>query len=273
MFIKKLTNSRWFANLLIIVGLVLLLYFFWINYYGVIYHNAYNFIYEHYLYDKLDEDSEIFAVDDIPGIFTAGSSLLPNSDIPYLEEEIDPVTEHETQVPPTEGQTNEKPSEIQPTTEASKPKKIDMLSLPIIESRSGFRNYLMVIYIPRLGVNSWVTNGTDKKALKAGPGMYDMSDLPGEGDVNVLIAGHRDGYSAYFHNIDKMKAGDKIYITFNRKRYIYSTVKVEIIEKNDWSVTEKRGISTLTLTSCHPKGSNKQRIALFADLIEVKDLT
>lgn len=271
-FFNKLIFANWFANLLISVGILLLLYFFWINYYGVIYHNIYNFVYEHYLYDKLDENSDIYAVDDLPGFLTAGSSLLRNNEIPYLEEG-ESSAETSTQQIATEGQVDQIPTETQPTTKEDKTQKTDMLSLPIIDTRKDFTNYLMVLYIPRLGVNSWVTNGTDKKALKAGPGLYDISDLPGEGDVNVMIAGHRDGYSAYFHNIDKMKQGDKVYITFNRKRYIYSTIKVEIIEKNDWSVTEKRGASTLTLTSCHPKGSNKQRIVLFADLIEVKDIS
>jgi LPXTG-site transpeptidase (sortase) family protein len=47
--------------------------------------------------------------------------------------------------------------------------------------------------------------------------------------------------------------------------------KVFIIEKNDWSVTLPQGYSALTLTSCHPLNSSKQRIVVRCRLDNVVD--
>lgn len=134
--------------------------------------------------------------------------------------------------------------------------------------KSSITDLKMVIEIPKIEVNAAVVNGTTPEYLKEGPGLYEISPLPGDENANVLIAGHRTTYGAWFRKVDKLTDGDDIIVKFQGKDYNYRVEKVFTIEKNDWSVTEPQGYSSLTLTSCHPPGSSRQRIVVRAKLVE-----
>jgi sortase A len=122
----------------------------------------------------------------------------------------------------------------------------------------------MIVKIPKIDVEAAVVNGTTPEYLKEGPGLYEISPLPGDKDANVLIAGHRTTYGAWFRKVDKLVDGDDIFIQFEGKNYNYKVEKIYIVAKNDWSVTEPQGYSSLTLTACHPPGSSRQRIVVRA---------
>ncbi len=140
-------------------------------------------------------------------------------------------------------------------------------------NRSIITDLKMIIEIPEINVNAAVVNGTTPKYLKEGPGLYEISPLPDNQDANVLIAAHRTTYGAWFRNVDKLKVGDDIFVRFDKKVYNYKVEKVFAIAKNDWTVTESQGYSALTLTSCHPPGSSKQRIVVRARLDSVTEET
>lgn len=129
----------------------------------------------------------------------------------------------------------------------------------------------MIIEIPKIGVNASVVNGTTPAHLRKGPGLYEISAIPSETAVNVVIAGHRTTYGAWFRRVDELKKDDDIIINFENKNYNYKVEKVFIIEKNDWSVTKKTDYSALTLTSCYPLHSSKQRIVVRARLDSIKE--
>lgn len=139
--------------------------------------------------------------------------------------------------------------------------------------RSSITDLKMVIEIPKIDIEAAVVNGTTPKYLKEGPGLYEISPLPDSRDANVLIAGHRTTYGAWFRKVDKLVAGDDIIIKYDNKNYRYKVEKVFVIEKNDWSVTEPQGYPALTLTSCHPPGSSRQRIAVRARLDSISNET
>lgn len=137
--------------------------------------------------------------------------------------------------------------------------------------RSSITDLKMAIEIPKIGVNAAVVNGTTPEYLKEGPGLYEISPLPGDENANVLIAAHRTTYGAWFRKVDKLNEGDDIILKFQGKNYNYKIEKVFTIEKNDWSVTEPQGYSSLTLTSCHPLGSSRQRIVVRAKLDNIAE--
>lgn len=138
-----------------------------------------------------------------------------------------------------------------------------------VTERENYKNGMIIILIPKLGVKAGITNGTSREKLCIGPGLYENSPLPDHKGANVCIAGHRITYGAWFRNVDKLKAGDYITLCFYGKNYLYKVDKVFIANKNDWSVTKPLGYSAITLTSCHPKGSAKQRIIVRGRLIKV----
>ncbi len=123
------------------------------------------------------------------------------------------------------------------------------------------------IKIPTLDVNTVVVEGTSASALRAGAGHYPNTPLPGE-EGNVAIAGHRTTYGKPFANIDRLKPGDQIVLETPIGAHTYKVAKDPfVVPTTEWRVISQTPGHTLTLTSCHPKGSAKQRIVVKAEMV------
>jgi sortase A len=135
--------------------------------------------------------------------------------------------------------------------------------------------------MPKLGVAAVVVNGTSPSALRAGAGHYPTTPLPGE-QGNVAIAGHRTTYGKPFNRIDELVVGDEIILETPLAVHTYHVVGPPegatgtcgrgyacwITHPADWNVVAPLDGAFLTLTSCHPKGSAKQRIIVRAQLVQ-----
>lgn len=126
------------------------------------------------------------------------------------------------------------------------------------------------IKIPALGVDTVVVEGITPSALRAGAGHYPQTPLPCEGG-NVSIAGHRTTYGRPFGNVDQLKPGDTIELTTPIGGCVYQVSRDPfVVAPTELSVIEPTGERSLTLTTCHPKGSAAQRLIIRATW--VKDL-
>ncbi|HEX2119706.1 MAG TPA: class E sortase [Acidimicrobiales bacterium] len=126
------------------------------------------------------------------------------------------------------------------------------------------------IKIPALGVDTVVVEGITPSALRAGAGHYPQTPLPCEAG-NVSIAGHRTTYGRPFGNVDQLKPGDTIELTTPIGGCVYQVSKAPwIVAPTEMSVIEPTAERSLTLTTCHPKGSAAQRLIIRATW--VKDL-
>ena len=125
------------------------------------------------------------------------------------------------------------------------------------------------IKIPRLDVDVVVVEGTTASALRAGAGHYRDTPLPC--DIgNVAIAGHRTTYGKPFSNIDRLRPGDPIILETPVGRCTYEVSRDPfIVLPSDFSVVANTPTaSTLTLTTCHPKGSARQRLIVRATMVQ-----
>jgi sortase A len=138
------------------------------------------------------------------------------------------------------------------------------------------------IKIPAIGVDTIVVEGTSDSALRAGAGHYPETPLPCE-EGNVAIAGHRTTYGKPFANVDRLKPGDTITLETPLGNCVYEIAAVPqgrkaanennaafIISPKDVSVVgpPPGDAKMVTLTSCHPKHSAKQRIVIQAKLVK-----
>lgn len=124
------------------------------------------------------------------------------------------------------------------------------------------------IEIPTLGVDTIVVQGTSPSALRAGAGHYPTTPLPGQ-HGNVAIAGHRTTYGRPFARVDALKVGDKIILTTPVGRYTYAVSRPPFVTNPfDWSIIAKSKDPLLTLTTCHPKGSARERLIVRAKLVQ-----
>lgn len=122
------------------------------------------------------------------------------------------------------------------------------------------------IEIPAIGVDKTVVQGVEVPELKRAPGHYPDTPLPGQAG-NVGIAGHRTTYGAPFGRIDQLEPGDEVTVTTLQGRFTYQVDGTTIVAPSEVSVLDARGDNRLTLTSCHPKYSARQRIVVSGVLV------
>jgi sortase A len=122
--------------------------------------------------------------------------------------------------------------------------------------------------IPDINVDVVVVEGTTASALRAGAGHYPDTPLPCE-IGNVGIAGHRTTYGRPFHNLDLLKPGMEITLQTPVGECTYQITKdpFPVSPKDVSVVANTPDEATLTLTTCHPKGSARQRLIVKATLV------
>ncbi|MTB10862.1 MAG: sortase, partial [Actinobacteria bacterium] len=68
-----------------------------------------------------------------------------------------------------------------------------------------------------------------------------------------------------FRYLDLLKPGDEIRVTTSEGTFIYTIRQTTIVESSDTWIIDQDTAVTLTLFTCHPVGSTKQRLVVFAD--------
>ncbi len=134
---------------------------------------------------------------------------------------------------------------------------------------------LGTIKIPRLELATNIFEGATQTELLYGCGHVVGSPMPGEAG-NVSIAGHRVTMRNHpFRHIDKMRKGDVVFIHYQDHVYTYTTYELFIVHNTEnWVMDEVEDEPyCLTLISCHPPGSARQRYILRARLTDVDGIT
>lgn len=118
-------------------------------------------------------------------------------------------------------------------------------------------------------INHYVVFGATNKSLEYGPGYILGTSLPGSGG-NFAIAGHRTTYGAPFGNLDKVEIGDTILFQTNSNQYEYLISEVKIVSPDENYVLGNFGDDRITLSTCHPKFSARQRLIVVGELKRVE---
>jgi sortase A len=119
------------------------------------------------------------------------------------------------------------------------------------------------IVMPSIGVSEVFVEGTETGDLRAGPGHYENTPLPGERGT-VAIAGHRTTYGAPFRRVDQLDPGDRIELRMPYGRFVYRVERTRIVPPTETSVIDRVDHNRLVLSACHPLYSAAQRIVVFA---------
>jgi sortase A len=117
----------------------------------------------------------------------------------------------------------------------------------------------------------YVVEGVSLDRLRAGPGHYPESDVPG-GPGNLAIAGHRTTYGAPFWALDELQQGDTIHVMDRQgTEWVYAYREQRIVAPTDtWVVGDdplETGGPLITLTTCHPRFSAAQRLIAWGELV------
>lgn len=128
------------------------------------------------------------------------------------------------------------------------------------------------LYIPKLGKSWVVVEGVAQKDIRYAPGHYPNTAMPGE-IGNFAVAGHRN--PATFWRLDEVGQGDVIVVEDKRHWHVYRVTQNHIVEPSRVEVVapvpNQPGVkptrAMLTLTTCHPKYDNYQRLIVHAELV------
>jgi sortase A len=114
------------------------------------------------------------------------------------------------------------------------------------------------ISIPRLGLRARI--GT---SLNRGPAWWPVTGRPGGGDT-IAVAGHRTTHTRPFFRLDRLRPGDAIYVRWAGRVHAYRVSGRRILSAKQLHIGDARGHEILLLSACHPRGSARQRIVVYA---------
>lgn len=125
---------------------------------------------------------------------------------------------------------------------------------------------MALLRIPKIGVEA-VVEGVGVEALKAGPGHYPSTPLPGQ-PGNAAIAGHRTTYGAPFYRTDELEPGDLIEVTTRQGDFTYRVREKKVVLPSQNEVLAPSEENLLTLTTCNPRFSAAQRLIIISELVD-----
>ncbi len=129
------------------------------------------------------------------------------------------------------------------------------------------------LLIPSILINSEIIEGETEKALENGIWRIPYSSTPDKGSNTVLVA-HRFlytfGSNTFFH-LDKVKKGDYITIFWNSKEYNYEVFDIQVVTPIDTFILAPTEESILTLYTCDPLWTAKNRLVVKAKLINTNE--
>lgn len=125
--------------------------------------------------------------------------------------------------------------------------------------------------IPKTKVDMPIFLSDDSDVLWKGGWLFPSNSRPNLGG-NSVIFGHRFRYippiSNTFYHLDKIDFGDEIIFSWEGKEYKYKVVEKRIIEPTDLSVIKPTEDNRLTLITCAPLFSTKQRLVVVGFPVE-----
>lgn len=150
----------------------------------------------------------------------------------------------------------------------------DAWEAPAVPGREApdFGEAFAFLHIPEFGTG-WepraVIEGVDPDELTEGPGHYPGTALPGEFG-NFSLAGHRVGLGSPFGALDELETGDALVVETVDMWFTYRVVEQDIVSPSDVSVVAPvpgdpeayADNAYITLTTCHPKFSNRERLVV-----------
>jgi sortase A len=133
---------------------------------------------------------------------------------------------------------------------------------------------LAVLDIPKVRLdNKVVVEGVGREELRKGPGHVPSTVLPGQ-DGTFGVSGHRTTYGAPFYRLNELAKGDTITVVTREAVYTYTVTRTAIVRPTDTQVLNNvtgpdgKPKATITLTTCHPRYSARQRLIVFGDLTD-----
>ena len=123
------------------------------------------------------------------------------------------------------------------------------------------------VIIPALGLSEKIYDGESATELNKGVWLRPNTSNPSLGS-NTVLSGHRFTYSGQdvFYHLDKVKVGDSMEVHWDGVRYEYTVKEIKIVPPTAIEIEDPTEASMLTVYTCTPLWSAKDRLVLVAEL-------
>ncbi len=134
-----------------------------------------------------------------------------------------------------------------------------------------------VLRVPRWGADYLrpISQGTSKEEVLdvLGIGHYEGTEMPGA-IGNFAVAGHRVTYGKPFNRIEELAVDDPLVVQTADTWYVYRVTYAEVVSPAQTEVLApvpgqpgaEPTVAVMTLTTCHPMYSARERYVVHADL-------
>jgi sortase A len=125
------------------------------------------------------------------------------------------------------------------------------------------------LVIPALNMQELIHEGNGEDVLMKGIWHRPQTGSPDK-PGNTVLAGHRFTYSnpAVFYHLDKVKMGDEIIVYWQSKKYVYQVTGIYEVSPSAVEVEKATAEPKLTLYTCTPLWTSKNRLVIEAGLKE-----
>jgi len=125
--------------------------------------------------------------------------------------------------------------------------------------------------IPRLGMDQIIHDGPTASELSKGVWLVPQTSTPNK-KSNTVIIGHRFTYAgpAVFYFLDKIQVRDKLIVDWRHVEYTYQVRSIQVVPPTDVGVQKSSSTAELTLYTCTPLWTAKNRLVIVAPLQKVR---
>ena len=125
------------------------------------------------------------------------------------------------------------------------------------------------LVIPAMDLNQPIFQGQSVYTVNKGVWIRPNGSTPDKGS-NTIMVGHRLTYTdpeGVFYFLDKLQIGDPIEVDWQGKAYIYKTTSISVVVPQDVSIEAPTPDARLTLYTCTPLWSLKDRLVVVAERV------
>lgn len=129
------------------------------------------------------------------------------------------------------------------------------------------------LVIPKIGVDVEIVEGKDERSLNRGIWHLPDSANPAIGG-NTVLTGHRFQYLSgpkTLYLLDQMQVNDTIIVYWEGQEYDYRIKERRIVNPDAVEILDPTPDPQLTVFTCTPVFSTKQRLVLFAEPILITE--
>src|SRR3990167_3894378 len=150
----------------------------------------------------------------------------------------------------------------------------DAAWLPVADLKADDVDFTPRLTIKKIGVDTEIVEGNNAHAaLEQGVWRMPVGSTPDRGGNTVLTA-HRYKFlppsDKTFYLLDKLEKGDEVVIQWQGKQFTYRGTETKVGRPKAGEILPNTDVPQLTLFTCTPLFSSKNRLVVIAALIDVR---